>query len=159
MSQAALQSSAAPERICYGRINLCRAPARRRDLRTVARWHAVYLGGGQQRRARGAQPQTTYALYLLLRTPGIPPTLRSLDDARQRQAWERRGHADVKGENNVYNPHIPIDDQMRAAEADAVDALIAAWQAQLLAQSQARVAALFGTPADDTSGHWEGADT
>jgi hypothetical protein len=38
-------------------------------------------------------PKTTYALYLLLRTPGIPPALRSLDDDRQRQAWERRSAA------------------------------------------------------------------
>lgn len=38
-------------------------------------------------------PQTTYALYLLLRTPGVPPALRALDAARQRAAWERRNAA------------------------------------------------------------------
>lgn len=36
------------------------------------------------------RPETVYALYLLMRVPGIAPLLRHLDDERQRRTWEAR---------------------------------------------------------------------
>jgi hypothetical protein len=35
-------------------------------------------------------PEMIYALYLLLRMPGIAPQLRRLDGARQQRLWENR---------------------------------------------------------------------
>lgn len=35
-------------------------------------------------------PEVVHAVYLLLRTPGVAPSLRKLDDERQRQLWETR---------------------------------------------------------------------
>jgi hypothetical protein len=35
-------------------------------------------------------PTTTYAIYLLMRSPGVAPMLRALDDDRQRQLWDAR---------------------------------------------------------------------